>query len=268
MADELSSAPSPSCILEIKTVQASTFKQIVDALKEILIDVNIEFDESGMKIVALDNTHVVLVHLRLDAAQFESYVCDKKMYVGINVMKLNMLMKTITNKDILTLYVERDDPNRLGLRIENPDKKSRTTYKLNMLDLNVENIHIPPAELDTVISMSSLELQRIVRDMSHLADTMEVRVVGNQLCFSCKGDAATQETVLSLDRHDTQILKHSDPHTIIQGVYSLKYLSSFCKCAALCPSVEVALKNSFPIILQYQISSLGSIRLCLAEQTS
>jgi proliferating cell nuclear antigen len=255
-----------SCILEIKTVQASTFKQIVDALKEILIDVNMEFDESGMKIVALDNTHVVLVHLRLDAERFESFYCEKKMFVGINVIKLNMLMKTITNNDMLTLYVDREDPNRLGIRIENSEKKTRTVYKLNMLDLNVDNIHIPPAELDTVISLNSQELQRIVRDMSHLADVMEIRVVGNQLCFSCKGDAATQETVLSLDRNDTTILKHSDPHTIIQGVYSLKYLSSFCKCAALCPNVEVALKNSFPIILVYQISSLGSIRLCLAEQ--
>ena len=32
-------------ILEIKTVQASTFKQVIDALKEILMDVNLEFGD-------------------------------------------------------------------------------------------------------------------------------------------------------------------------------------------------------------------------------
>jgi len=37
-----------SNLLEIKTVQSSTFKQVVDALKEILMDVNLEFDETGM----------------------------------------------------------------------------------------------------------------------------------------------------------------------------------------------------------------------------
>ena len=31
-------------ILNIKTIQASTFKQVIDALKEILMDVNLEID--------------------------------------------------------------------------------------------------------------------------------------------------------------------------------------------------------------------------------
>ena len=80
----LSSIPSTTnspYLLEIKTVQSSTFKQVVDALKEILMDVNLEFDETGMKIVALDNTRVVLVHLKLDADKFENYFCEKKLYV-------------------------------------------------------------------------------------------------------------------------------------------------------------------------------------------
>ena len=35
-------------ILELKTVQATTFNQVIDALKEILVDVNFEFNESGL----------------------------------------------------------------------------------------------------------------------------------------------------------------------------------------------------------------------------
>ena len=39
---------SDNNILELKTVQATTFKQVIDALKEILVDVNFEFDETGI----------------------------------------------------------------------------------------------------------------------------------------------------------------------------------------------------------------------------
>ena len=35
-------------LLNIKTIQASTFKQVIDALKEILMDVNLEIDETYM----------------------------------------------------------------------------------------------------------------------------------------------------------------------------------------------------------------------------
>ena len=63
-------------LLDIKTIQASTFKQVIDALKEILMDVNLEFDETGMKIIAMDNTHIVLIHLKLEAEKFEKFYCN------------------------------------------------------------------------------------------------------------------------------------------------------------------------------------------------
>ena len=62
-------------ILEIKTVQSAAFRVLTEALKEILTDANFEFDESGLKIMAMDSSHTVLVHLKLNAENFEYYHC-------------------------------------------------------------------------------------------------------------------------------------------------------------------------------------------------
>ncbi len=254
-------------ILEIKTVQANTFKQVVDALKEILMDVNLEFDETGLKIVALDNTHVVLVHLKLEADKFETYYCEKPLYVGINMLKLHLLIKTITNSDVLTLFVDRNDSNHLGIMIENPDKNLKTLYKLSMLDINVINIKIPPVDFQTVITMPSVDFQKIIRDMHNLADYIEIRNVGNQITFSCKGDFCTQETTISAEKNQgVSITKNAEQeHEIIQGVYSLKYLSTFTKCTNLSNVVEIYIKNAYPLILSYQVANLGKSLLALAE---
>jgi len=261
--------PSQNNILEIKTVQATTFKQVIDALKEILMDVNLEFDETGMKIVALDNTHVVLVHLKLDAAKFETFYCEKKIYVGINMLKLHLLIKTICNNDVLTLYIDKNDSNRLGITIENQEKNMRTNYKLSMLDINVLNISIPPADFQTVITMPSVDFQKIIRDMHNLADYIEIRNVGNQITFSCKGDFCSQETVVGSDsNHGVTITKNSstNEHEIIQGVYSLKYLSTFTKCTNMSANVEIFFKNQYPIILSYLVSSIGVVRMACSQQ--
>lgn len=257
-------------LLEIKTVQSSTFKQVMDALKDILLDVNLEFDETGLKIVALDNTHTVLVHLKLDADKFENFYCEKKLYVGINILKLHVLIKTIGNKDELTLYVERNDPNSLGIRIENPLKSVRTNYKLSMLDINPVNVKIPPPEFQTIITMPSVDFQKIIRDMHNLADCIEIRNVENQLYFNCKGEFCVQETVLEVENNPNLsiVRKFDRPHEIIQGVFSLKYLVMFTKCTNLHNIVEIYLNNNFPLILRYQVASLGEIKLCLAEQDS
>lgn len=255
-------------LLDIKTVQASTFKQVIDALKEILMDVNLEFDETGMKIIAMDSTHIVLIHMKLEADKFEKYFCEKKMYIGINMLKLHMLIKTISNNDILSLYVLKDDPNKLGIKIENNDKNLKTVYKLSMLDIDVLNIQIPPVDFHTIITMPSTSLQKIIRDMHNLADYIEIRNIEGQLILSCKGEFCTQETVLGTEKSQNITIKRNNElnQEIIQGIFSLKYLSIFTKCTNLCNVVEIYLKNNYPIILQYQISSLGTLKLCLSQQ--
>ena len=95
-----------SKLIDIRTVQAVPFKTMIEALKEILVDINIEFNESGIKIMEIDATQSVLVHLKLDANQFQVYNCNKRMIIGLSVINLFKLIKTITNNDILQLFIE------------------------------------------------------------------------------------------------------------------------------------------------------------------
>jgi len=257
-------------LLNIKTIQSPVFKQVIDALKDILTDVNLEIDDSGVKIVAMDNNNIVLIHLKLEADKFEEYFCEKKMYVGVCMLKLHMLIKTIGTNDLLTLYVLKDDPSNLGIKIVNNDKNVETNYKLSTLDIDVLNIDIPPVDFHTIITMPSTYLQKIIRDMHNLADYIEIRNVQDQLILSCKGDFCTQETILGTEKlQNITICKSKNDdmsQEIIQGVFSLKYLSIFTKCTNLCSNVEIYLKNSYPIILRYSIASLGEIKLCLSQQ--
>ena len=53
---------------------------------------------------------------------------------------------------------------------------------------------------------------------------------------------------------------------IVQGYYSLKELILFTKCTNLCPSIELYLKNNFPIIVKYTVGDLGEIKLALTPK--
>ena len=54
---------NPNHIVDIKTVQSSAIKVLVEALKEILNDANLIIDDKGIKLIAMDSTHTVLIHL-------------------------------------------------------------------------------------------------------------------------------------------------------------------------------------------------------------
>lgn len=253
---------------ELKTVQSSAFRILIEALKEILTDANIELDSGGLKIMTMDPSHTVLVHLKLDSNKFEKYYCPNKLTMGISMLCLFKLIKTMNNNDTLSLYIEKDDSNRLGIRIENGEKNQLTKYKLNLMDLPTENIEIPPATFESVLTMPSNDFQKLCRDMHNIADNIEIKSVGNQLLFSCKGDYAEQETTLGETHTGMSFIQNNNPEEVVQGNFALKHLVLFTKCTNLCNSIELYLKNDYPLIIKYNVASLGNVKLCLAPKSS
>jgi proliferating cell nuclear antigen len=236
---------------------------MIEALKELLTDTCIEFDETGMKIIAMDTSHIVLVHLKLDASKFEHYYCKSKINIGVNMLNFHKLIKTINSTDSLTLFMDDVNINHLGIKIENGDKNTKTIYKLNLLDFDNPHISIDPTEFNSVITLPSTDFQKICRDMSNVSELVEITNIRNQLIFSCTGDFCSQETVLS-DMDGSSITQLGSTDTIVQAVFKLKYLVLFTKCTGLSSVVELYLKNSFPLIVRYNVASLGEIKLAIA----
>ncbi len=251
-------------ILEIKTVQASAFRILVEALKEILTDANFECDETGIKMIAMDSSRTVLVHLKLHADKFESYVCTEKKVLGISMINLFRVIKTMNNNDTLTLFLEREKDSVLGIKIENSEKNTTSTFHLNLMDLHVDNIQIPSVEFESVITMPSTDFQKIIRDMHNYADLIDIKSVEEHLIFSCKGDFCCQETIIGETQTGMNFAKNKKPDEIIQGEFALKHLVLFGKCTNLCNSIQMFLKNDYPLVIKYTVASLGEIKLCLA----
>lgn len=255
-----------SYVLEIRTVQSSVIRTLVEALKELLTDVILEVDETGIRVIAMNKACAVLVHLRLFADRFEHFVCSRPLSLGINIINFHKLIKTVGSGDTLTLYVE-DEENYLGIKIQNTEKNSRTVYKLNLLDMENTKMSVGPMHFGEVIILSSSEFQKLCRDMHNIADVVEIKVVDGEVTFSCRGDFSSQETVLG----DGCLKKLEDgddgDHEITQGLFNLEYLVMFTRCTNLSPTVHLYLKNDFPLFVRYTVSNLGEIKLVCAPRS-
>jgi len=255
--------------LRIRTIQTSAIRILVEALKEILTDTNIIFDDTGIKIITTDSTKTVLIHMKLEKDKFEEYFCEKKMICGISMINLYKLIKTISNQDTLTLFIKKNNTNKLGIRINNADKKTQTTYELNLLDIPDDKLDIPPVSFDTELTFPSSDFQKIIRDMINIGDVIHIESQPKKILkLSCSGDFASQETVLGETNNGVQFTASKAPEYPIQGVFSLKYLLLFTKCTNLCNIINIYIKNDYPLIIKYNIASIGDIKLCLAPNTN
>jgi len=263
-------------VLTIKTVQIAPFRILMTALKDILLDTNIVFTKKGMKIINMDKTHTILVHLNLKAENFEFYECNyDKIIIAVNMLHLFKLINSIDNDDTLTMYIEKDDyddgvVSELGLKFENGDIKQSKIQKLKLIEPEEEQMDLPDIKYSSVINMPSSDFQKIVRDLANISEKLEIKSVGEELIFKCCGQYAKAEIRRSetSGNNSMQFLQKQNPDDIIQGEFSLKNLVYFIKCTNLCSQIEIFLKNNKPLIVKYNVASLGEIKLCLAALPS
>ncbi len=98
-------------------------KKLLDAVKDLVNDVNFDCTESGISMQAMDSSHVSLIALLLRASGFEHYRCDRAINLGLSITNLSKIIKTANNDDVLTLNAE-DKPDSLSMIFESPSISS------------------------------------------------------------------------------------------------------------------------------------------------
>tara|TARA_B100000674_G_C37857308_1_gene923041 strand:- start:473 stop:1288 length:816 start_codon:yes stop_codon:yes gene_type:complete len=260
--------------LTIRTVQIAPFRTLMTALKDILLETNIIFDKTGIKIINMDKSHTILVHLNLGADNFEEYQCNReKIIIGVNMFHLFKLINSIENTDTLTIYIEKKHyidgvVSELGLKFENGDIKQCKTHNLRLIEPETEELKVPNVKFSSIINMPSSDFQKIIRDMGGISDKIEIKSVSNELIFKCVGQFASSETRRAETEGAMKFIEQEDLNGVIQGEFSLKNLSYFIKCTNLCNQIEIFLANDMPLVVKYNVASLGEIQLCLAPLPS
>ena len=261
-------------VLTIKTVQISPFRTLMTALKDIILETNITFEPDGIRIINMDKSHTILAHLFLAAPNFEFYECKKeKIIIGVNMYHLFKLINSIDNDDTLTIYIEKEDyldgiVSHLTLKFENGGIKQCKTQKLRLIEPEPEELKYPDVKFSSIINLPSTDFQKIIRDLSCISDNLEIKSVGNELIFKCSGPFASAEIRRAETDGSMGFILKQDSSKIIQGEFSLKNLGYFIKCTNLCQQIEIYLENDLPLVVKYNVASLGEIKLCLAPLPS
>ena len=261
-------------VLTIKTVQIAPFRTLMTALKDILLETNITFQPDGIRVINMDKSHTILAHLYLPSQNFEFYECKKsKIVIGVNMFHLFKLINSIDNDDTLTIYIENSDyvdgiVSHLALKFENGEIKQCKTQKLRLIEPEPEELEYPDVKFSSIINLPSADFQKIIRDLSCISEKLEIKSVGNELIFKCSGQFASAEIHRAESDGSMGFVLKQDSSKIIQGEFSLKNLGYFIKCTNLCSQIEVYLENDLPLVVKYDVASLGSVKLCLAPLPS
>ena len=108
-------------MFEARLTQGKVFKQLIEALKDLVQEANIDCSDDEISIQAMDNSHVSLVAVSLRSGGFDHFRCDRPISLGFNATNMGKILKCAGNDDVITLKA-KDDGDALELVFESPSQ--------------------------------------------------------------------------------------------------------------------------------------------------
>ncbi|CAM8961475.1 unnamed protein product [Rhodiola kirilowii] len=198
-------------MLELRLVQGSLLKKVMEAIKDLVVDANFDCSSSGFSLQAMDSSHVALVALLLRSEGFEHYRCDRNLSIGMNLGNMSKMLKCAGNDDIITIKAD-DGSDTVTFMFESPTQDKISDFEMKLMDIDSEHLGIPEAEYHAIVRMPAAEFARICKDLSSIGDTVVISVTKEGLKFSTRGDIGTANIVL---RQNTTVDKPEEA-TIIE----------------------------------------------------
>ena len=255
-------------MFEARLTEGNLLKKIIEAIKDLVQEANVDCSETGLTMQAMDASHVSLCSLNMRSGGFDHFRCDRSISLGLNLANLGKILKCAGNDDVVTLKAE-DEPDTLTLMFEAPNQERISDFELKLMDIETEHLGIPNEEYKCTISMPSNEFQRIIRDLSVIGETCIISCTKEGVRFSVSGDlgkgnvTVRQSSAVDGDEKEQVKIQMEEPVTLN---FALRYLGFFTKATPLGPTVKLHMSPDVPIVVEYPMENIGSISYFLAPK--
>ncbi|AFP65558.1 proliferating cell nuclear antigen (nucleomorph) [Chroomonas mesostigmatica CCMP1168] len=254
-------------MIQIRLAQSGLLKKIIDSIKDIVTDANLDISSTGLSLQAMDSSHVSLVSLFLQSEGFESFRCDQAVTLGVNLVSLYKILKCSSNEDSVTI-TWKDDPEILSFFFESHLNDRISEFQLRLIQRTSDQLGIPLTNYPASIRLTSSEYRRICTDLSALGDSVVLEISNQGIKFEVEGDIGKGSITLkpAVKEENKVDRVHIESTDSIKMLFSMRYLSSFSKATPLCDKIILKIGKDVPLQMEFKIESFGFVRFYLAPK--
>ena len=216
----------------------------------------------------MDSSHVALVSLTLGQNGFEMYRADRAMTLGVSITNLSKVLKLAGNDDKIILRAE-EEASSLQIIFENRRQEKKTEFSLNLITLDSEHLGIPETTYTSEISMNSFDFTKLCRELHQLSETVTIEASLAFVKFSIDGEVGSG--VIEIQTNGDSGVGRSaagegGKFDQVSLSFALRYLNMFNKASTLCNYVKLMLAAETPLVGEYEIEGLGTLKYYLAPK--
>jgi proliferating cell nuclear antigen len=234
-----------------KTSSATEWKAVAAAIKTLVEEATFEASSESLIFRAMDPSHIALVDLHWPNTAFEKYECDKPFKFSIRVEDFVKLMSRTDTKDSVEITSTEEDA--LVLRLTNGYKRE---FKIHLIESTSGTAPLPKLEFDAKISMSKSVFEKILGDISVVADQVSINALKESVSFAGKSDVGA--AAIQLDRNGADILE-LEVKQEAKASYNIDYFMSISKAlSSTAETVLIEFSSKKPAKLSFKLNEQGA----------
>lgn len=254
--------------IKVETVQSKVIKVLFEVIKEVLLGtVNLVFNKNGISLKQTNGIKKSLVYLKLNAENFEEYICNKEEYVvGFDTSNFHKITKSIQNTDKIVFYVKKDNPNDFVLSRINELTDCEYKHSIKLCQVPYSDFVIPDTVYWYKLTLKSNEFQVACKNLNSLnCDIVNISFKPNCITLNSHNDFSENSISIKQQMKVSEIPNKyfEKEKTIEQGNYLLQYILLFTKATALDKNFEIYLNPENPLTLSYAVGDLGNLDFML-----
>jgi proliferating cell nuclear antigen len=224
-------------------VRKETLEIFIGAIGEVLTECRLNFHTDGIKVLAVDEANVAMVHATLPENMMDQYSSPDLVF-GIDLKKFKVAL-SIMSDDSLILEVS---DKSITLR----DGKSE--YNCTALDINSirKEPKLPKISLAANATFSGAEFSEAVKQVGKIGDAVTVETSDKGLSLFVRGDTDNIRRKITTDQKKMARAK---------SLYSLDYLKDIAKVIRSALIVKAEMDMDQPIRFQFTTGGIDVMYL-------
>ncbi len=227
----------------LKLEEPKILTDIVSIISDLVTEVRIKINKSGLSIIAIDPANVALVSFKLPAEVFSQLEVEEET-LGVSLDSLRSILRRCSPGGSLILQT---DGNILNVQIQDKIKRE---FKLSLIEIESEEKAMPDLEFSSKIEMSGVDLAEAIEDCSIVADSCSFISQSEKFIIEAKGSLNSAKSEYSGD--EVKIENKEGESGEIKSKYSLEYLQKFIKATKIAEKVRIGFSADYPLKLDFK----------------
>jgi len=220
----------------IKLENPALLSKVIELLSELVMDVKIKINESGLSIIAIDPANVAMVSFHLPKNVFSQFETGEEV-LGVNLENLKQILRRGGSGS--SLILEKRE-NLLHIQIQDRIKRN---FTLNLIEIEGEERDMPDLEFSSKVELNSIDLIASIEDCAIVSDACSFIIDSERFIIEAKG---LNSAMSEFSGDESKIIAEN-----CKARYSLEYLQKFMKGAKLCEKTILNFANDHPLKIEF-----------------